>query len=211
MFCGQCGKQIEENSRFCRFCGSKQADSDQLPEQPALNNPTGNRDIQNHDINKSKASLPLLVSIAMIIFIVVLFSFSKPKIQSDFLQNNVVASTNIEQPSDNEYKSHNEKISNWLYSTGEDKIRGSTTYYAKTVSTNQIHQSPPYDGGTSMSVTIRKHPAWGTDVILSITEGQMMCPSYEGCHGTVRFDNGPAQSISFNGPDDGSSETIFVV
>lgn len=38
-----------------------------------------------------------------------------------------------------------------------------------------------------------------------------MCPSYQGCSGTVRFDNGPAQRVRFNGPADNSSDTIFVV
>ena len=37
-----------------------------------------------------------------------------------------------------------------------------------------------------------------------------MCPSYEGCSGTVRFDDGPAQRISFSGAADNSSDTIFV-
>jgi hypothetical protein len=38
-----------------------------------------------------------------------------------------------------------------------------------------------------------------------------MCPSYDGCSGTVRFDDGPAQRVSFNGPADNSSDTIFIV
>jgi hypothetical protein len=98
----------------------------------------------------------------------------------------------------------------WSYPTDEDKVRGATTYYARTTSTNQIYQSSPYGGGTTMTMTVRKHPAWGTDVILRISEGQMMCPSYEGCAGMVRFDNGPAQRVSFSGPEDNSSETVFV-
>lgn len=100
---------------------------------------------------------------------------------------------------------------NWTYSTQTDKVRGSQTYYARTVSTNRIHQDPPYDGGTSMSLTVRKHPEWGTDVVLTITEGQMMCPSYEGCSGMVRFDDGKPQRVSFAGPEDNSSDTVFVI
>jgi hypothetical protein len=38
----------------------------------------------------------------------------------------------------------------------------------------------------------------------------MMCPSYEGCSGTVSFDGGPAQRVSFAGPADNSSDTVFV-
>jgi hypothetical protein len=100
--------------------------------------------------------------------------------------------------------------SHWSYSEDEDKVRGGTTYYASTTSTNSIAQDPPYDSDTTMRLTVRKSPAYGTDVILTISSGQMMCPSFEGCSGTVRFDNGPAQHIRFNGPADDSSDTVFV-
>jgi hypothetical protein len=103
-----------------------------------------------------------------------------------------------------------EAPSPWDYSQDEDKVRGGTTYYARTTSTNSISQSFPYDSDTTMTMTVRKSPAYGTDVVLTISSGQMMCPSYEGCSGTVRFDNGRAQRVSFNGPADDSSDTVFV-
>jgi hypothetical protein len=99
---------------------------------------------------------------------------------------------------------------NWDYSTDVDKVRGGTSYFATTTSTNTVHQNFPYDSATTMTMTLRKSPAYGTDVILTISSGQMMCPSYDGCSGTVRFDDGPAQRIEFNGPADNSSDTVFV-
>jgi hypothetical protein len=99
----------------------------------------------------------------------------------------------------------------WTYSQDDDKVRGGTTYYASTTSTNSIAQDPPYDSDTTMRITVRKSPAYGTDVILTISSGQMMCPSYEGCSGTVRFDDGRPQHIQFNGPEDEDSESVFVV
>ena len=102
------------------------------------------------------------------------------------------------------------ETSPWSYSQDEDKVRGGTTYYASTTSTNSIAQDFPYDSNTTMRLTVRKSPAYGTDVILTISSGQMMCPSYEGCSGTVRFDDGPAQRVSFSGPEDNSTETVFV-
>ena len=107
-------------------------------------------------------------------------------------------------------QSSSEPSATWSYSQDEDKVRGGTTYYASTTSTNSIAQSFPYDSNTTMNMTVRKSPAYGTDVILTVSSGQMMCPSYEGCGGTVRFDNGPAEHIRFNGPEDESSESIFV-
>jgi hypothetical protein len=99
----------------------------------------------------------------------------------------------------------------WSYSQDEDKVRGGTTFYATTKSTNSIAQSFPYDSDTTMEMTVRKSPAYGTDVILTISSGQMMCPSYEGCSGTVRFDNGRPQHVRFNGPADADSESVFLV
>jgi len=103
-----------------------------------------------------------------------------------------------------------EAPSNWSYSEDEDKVRGGTTYYATTSSTNSIDQDFPYDSDTTMSMMVRKSPAYGTDVILRISSGQMMCPSYDGCSGTVRFDDGAPQRVNFSGPADNSSDTVFV-
>jgi hypothetical protein len=99
---------------------------------------------------------------------------------------------------------------NWTYSTDTDKVRGGTTYFASTTSTNTVHQDAPYDSDTSMTLTIRRAPGSGLNIILRISSGQMMCPSYEGCSGTVRFDNGSAERIHFAGSADENSETIFV-
>lgn len=101
--------------------------------------------------------------------------------------------------------------SSWSYSGDEDKLRGGTTYTASVVSSNTVAQASPYDSDTSMIMMVRQSPAYGTDVILIISSGQMMCPSYEGCSGTVRFDKDPPQRVRFNGPEDNGSETIFVV
>lgn len=107
-------------------------------------------------------------------------------------------------------KASDESASSWSYSTDEDKVRGGISYYASTTSTNSVYQDSPYESDTRMRMTVRQAPEYGTDVILTVSSGQMMCPSYQGCRGTVRFDDGPAERISFNGPADNSSETIFI-
>lgn len=99
---------------------------------------------------------------------------------------------------------------NWSYRTDIDKVRGGTTYFASTTSTNTVSQSAPYDSDTSMTITVRHSPAAGLNIILRISSGQLMCPSYEGCDGTVRFDDGPAETVRFAGPSDDDSQTIFV-
>ena len=122
-----------------------------------------------------------------------------------------MAATDLNATESSETPATEAESSPWSYSQDEDKVRGGTTYYARTTSTNSIAQSFPYDSDTTMDLAVRSSPAYGTDVILTISSGQMMCPSYDGCSGTVRFDNGPAQRVSFNGPSDNSSDTVFVV
>jgi hypothetical protein len=92
------------------------------------------------------------------------------------------------------------KTDTWSYTTDEDKVRGGTSYFASTTSTNTVHQDSPYDSETTMRMTVRRMPSSGTDVVLAISSGQLMCPSYDG----------PAQRISFSGSADNSSDTIFV-
>lgn len=124
-------------------------------------------------------------------------------------QNSVVART--EAAAGLDLADAAESASNsWSYSTDEDKVRGGTTYYATTTSSNSVRQDFPYEQNTTMDMTVRKSPAHGTDVILTVSSGQLMCPSYDGCSGTASFDGGSAQSVSFNGPSDNSSETVFV-
>jgi hypothetical protein len=140
-------------------------------------------------------------------------SDSSPTSSSNLEANSVAvqASHDATQPASPSAATEAAAPANWDYSTDVDKVRGGTSYFARTTSTNSIHQSFPYDSSTTMTMTLRKSPAYGTDVILTISSGQMMCPSYDGCSGTVRFDNGPAQRIEFNGPADNSSDTVFVV
>jgi len=194
MYCGQCGKQIDDDSRFCRFCGATQP--------------------------------PIADDIAAIVLaIIAIASLGKPDASPSSNAEAVAGmlADNMEMQADNMDALADataepvvpdaipEKTDVWSYTTDVDKVRGGTSYFASTTSTNTVHQDPPYDSATTMQLTVRRMPSSGTDVVLTISSGQMMCPSYEGCSGTVRFDNGAARRITFNGPADSSSDTIFVI
>jgi hypothetical protein len=216
MYCDQCGKEIDDDSRFCRHCGSAQKTSggDPVSDKSAETNESL---VPRESTGKSKGGLILGVIVGLVILLLIADSFNRtPPGGEDSnaaaLDPNVeMAIANIQAAqaglSENAPSSSGDP---WSYSTDEDKVRGGTSYFASNTSTNTIHQAPPYDGATSMEITIRKSPTHGTDVILTISSGQMMCPSYEGCSGTVRFNDDVAQQIRFAGPADSSSETIFV-
>jgi len=98
----------------------------------------------------------------------------------------------------------------WEYSETADKVRGATTYIAGLESLNSVNLAPPYDGGSTVRLSVRKHPEWGTDVYFRLSSGQLLCNSYSGCYATVRFDDRAAERFNLNEPSDNSSDMVFV-
>lgn len=98
----------------------------------------------------------------------------------------------------------------WVYTQNEDKMSGSTTYHAATESTNTVNFSFPYAGEQHATLYLRDSPRHGKDVIFRIEKGQILCSSYDGCGVLVRFDDGKPANYSGFGPDDNSTETVFI-
>lgn len=98
----------------------------------------------------------------------------------------------------------------WSYTQGEDPMSKGTTYEASVRSSNVVEFTFPYAGPQRGTLILRTHPRWGKDVIFSIERGQLPCSSYDGCSVLVRFDDGQATRFSAAGPEDNSSETLFL-
>ncbi|TPG48087.1 zinc-ribbon domain-containing protein [Sphingomonas glacialis] len=225
MYCDQCGQQIDDDSKFCRHCGALQKVAGTETVQTGRTRRIGPLDPSPAVEAKAKQKVgpgrifwTILAVFVVLAIIGSLAKQSSPSVGTSEAANIMANADMIADNIDNAASAVDEGAGKptgaadgpWAYSTTEDKVRGSTTYYARTTSTNTIHQNPPYDSDTSMGMAVRKSRSDGTNVVLTISSGQMMCPSYEGCSGTVSFDGGPAQRIRFAGPADHSSETIFV-
>lgn len=102
----------------------------------------------------------------------------------------------------------NEKIPNWEYNTSTDEMRGTSTKYASSVSTNTVNFDFPYSGGSKLILTLRK-TGNDTDVMINITKGQILC-DLRGCEVAFKFDDNPVQSISMVEPDSHASDMLFV-
>lgn len=207
MFCNKCGQSIADDSRFCKFCGAAQS------LEPPIHAPSSASSEQTQP-ERNRTGLWIVGVLGGLLVLSALASVgsgpSSPASNGDSVNEDL--QTDIATPTSNIAAPTAKKLepNNWVYSTDVDKVRGGTSYFAETTSSNSISQDFPYDSATTMRMMLRKSPAYGTDVILTISSGQMMCPSYDGCSGTVRFDDGPASRIEFNGPADNSSDTVFV-
>lgn len=98
----------------------------------------------------------------------------------------------------------------WDYRQDKDPMGKGTAYFASVLSNNTVNFGFPYSGPQHATLTLRTHPRYGQNVILSIERGQFLCPSYDGCTVLVRFDDGKAIRYSGAGADDNSTETVFI-
>lgn len=100
--------------------------------------------------------------------------------------------------------------SQWTYRQSSDDMSNGSVYHAFTSSTNTAEFDFPYSGEQHATLTLRTHPRWGKDLIFRIEKGQLLCNSYDGCTVLVRFDDGKAERFSAIGPEDNSSEVLFI-
>jgi len=97
----------------------------------------------------------------------------------------------------------------WQYTSNPDSMGKGTVYYAANVSTNTLDFKFPYTGEQHATLTLRKHPRQGNDVLFSIERGQFVC-MIDRCSVLVRFDDG--ESVRFNAvePSDHSTTALFL-
>lgn len=103
-----------------------------------------------------------------------------------------------------------EQGSQWNYREDKDPMGKGAAYFASVSSTNTVNFGFPYSGPQHGTLTLRTHPRYGKDVILSIERGQFLCTSFEACTVLVRFDDSAASNYSAIGAADNSTETVFI-
>ncbi|MBQ5910165.1 MAG: hypothetical protein IIW85_07555 [Bacteroidaceae bacterium] len=107
--------------------------------------------------------------------------------------------------------SQEEKKITWSYQEEIDEMTDAVSKWAAIVSHNYINQDFPYQGETHAQITVRYMKKYGTDVIINITQGQIIGNEYEGTnYVTVRFDDAAPKKYYFNESADRSPETVFL-
>jgi len=98
----------------------------------------------------------------------------------------------------------------WRYFSNEDSMSGKSSKSASVTSSNSFAFDFPYQGTQKATLSIRRHPRHGNDVIFSIERGQILCHSYGECRVRVRFDDEQARTFKGNEPADNSTEYVFI-
>jgi hypothetical protein len=101
-------------------------------------------------------------------------------------------------------------VSAWEYSQSVDELSGKSAYNAQVRSSNFQSFGFPYNGETHGTLSLRKHPRYGKDLIFQVDQGQILCRSYSGCPISIRFDEGAVITVEGNPPEDNSSDTVFL-
>ena len=99
----------------------------------------------------------------------------------------------------------------WDINVEKDEMTDSKNIWAAIKSDNYIEQEFPYQGLTYSTITVRYMKKYGYDVLLTIDRGQIVGNSINGSnYVTVQFDGGTPKKYTFNDPEDGSTETVFL-
>lgn len=94
----------------------------------------------------------------------------------------------------------------WTYQTTKDEVRNTTDSYASIVSDNKVDFDFPYNGGSTLQLTVR-HDHRGDNVYFVISKGQFVC-GIDTCSGEMNIDGTP-RHLTLTGTSDGSSDTLF--
>lgn len=97
----------------------------------------------------------------------------------------------------------------WSYSVSNDDMSGRPIYSALLTSRNSFELDFPYQDPQKATLQLRQHPKHGTDVIISLERGQILC-SFDGCRHDVRFDEGNAVAWTMLEPESNQNDLVFV-
>lgn len=66
----------------------------------------------------------------------------------------------------------------WVYTSEKDEMTDKVSTYATLKSENIVDFDFPYNGGSYMTLSVRKSPKYGTDVYIHISKGQFISNEY---------------------------------
>lgn len=182
--CKECGNQISTKADACPKCGAKQ-------------------------VHTSGCAKVVLIFVGLLVVVMVIGQCSR---QTSDVSSSAATSDTTTTPAPQIATPPPAPVlgSQWTYRKMEDPMANGASFVALVQSKNTVEFGFPYSGPQHATLTLRTHPRYGKNVILSIERGQFLCRSYEDCTILVRFDDQNSQSYSAVGAADNSTETIFI-
>lgn len=190
--CPECQKEVSDQAESCPNCGIK------MPKKW---------------YNKNIGCFSVIVLLGLLFFLI-----------GEFSKNNTVSVVQDQKNASSSFQTTEAfniepKLSNsptveipqmkWEYSQSKDEMRGGNSYEASLASDNKAYFEFPYNGGSRLSINLRKSPRYGNDVYFVITKGQFSC-AYNGCIVAVKFDDGKIINYSVVESDSGRSDVLFL-
>lgn len=179
--CKDCGGPVSSDAKSCPNCGAKNV-----------------------------SSLSKILKWGFIIFLCFII-YSCISAYNKYSQKNPIkeSTTSANQASTQVANNDSSIEKNWIYDSSTDEMRGTKSFFAKTVSLNSHDFDFPYNGGSKLMLTVRKKGS-SNDIYITISKGQILCGSYNGCEVSFKFDDGKVQSITMVEPESHNSDMLFV-
>lgn len=97
----------------------------------------------------------------------------------------------------------------WQYNSFMDQMTSKLIHLASIESNNTVNFDFPYQGEQHATLRLRRHPRFGSDVMLVIERGQFNT-RYDGTPVLVRFDDGTAVRFTAAEADDHDRKILFI-
>ncbi|MDE6351583.1 MAG: hypothetical protein K2K88_00355 [Muribaculaceae bacterium] len=145
----------------------------------------------------------LLISVCFVAFLMLMALCTS---NDSSTESTTESSTNVTQESSQVKKSSKTA---WEYRETIDEMTDKTTYYASIESENEVKFEFPYNGGSSLTLTIRDSPQYGKNMYIKISKGQFNS-GFDGTNIKVRFDDKEPITVHCNFPSDYSTDLLFL-
>ncbi len=97
----------------------------------------------------------------------------------------------------------------WNYSEQQESMGRGTVKRAWVSSLNKVQFDFPYQGKQRATLSLRAHPKYGKDIILSVEKGQFLC-GINSCKVSARFNTGKPKVYTAGGAADHTTTTLFI-
>ena len=126
-----------------------------------------------------------------------------------FLKSPSQTEKEVQQKLDDESAKLKAELLSWQYRETKDEMRDKTSYFASKQSNNTIDLSFPYEGGTIVTLMLRKHGEHGNDVMFFLSKGQFSC-RIRGCNISVKFNDGNIEKYAVSESETGPNDLLFL-